>query len=63
MQWVDPFDSQKLCSCDWPWNARKAAEGWYTKEIKRLTEGYKKVFSDVLQDRTPATETEIYETP
>ena len=60
VEFIDPLDDQLLCSSDWPYNIRKAADGWYSKEIKRLTAGFKNMFSDILQGRDVKTITTIY---
>lgn len=59
VRWLDPLDEQELCSATWSYNIRRAAMGWYSKEIKRLTDGYKRIFSDILEGRTPKTETTL----
>ena len=60
-EWLDPFDDTRLCTSDWSYEKRRSANGYYTREIKRLTQGYKSVFSDILEGRTPKTKIHIYE--
>jgi hypothetical protein len=53
-EWRDPFDDTLLCSDDFPYNARRSANGFYTKAINTRRIAYKAIFSDVLEGRTPA---------
>lgn len=57
--WTDPWDNTTLCVNSWPYNIRRAADGWYSREIARLREGYRYLFSDVLGGRTPKTVTRL----
>lgn len=59
VEWHDPLDGRILCSASWPYQIRRGANGWYTTEIRRLTEGYRTLFSDILEGRTPLTKTTL----
>lgn len=49
----DPFDGALLCEEDLCYDARKSADGYYTRRVKLAREAFKSIWSDVLQGRTP----------
>ena len=53
LTWTDPFDDTILCTEDLAYDARKSAAGYYTRRVKIAREAFKKIWSDVLQGRTP----------
>jgi hypothetical protein len=56
----DPWDERILTRMKIIYDRRLAADGFYSKHIKQIVQGLRlKVFSDVLQGRTPATRTTL----
>lgn len=55
----DPLDGELLGTSKWPYNIRKAADGWYSRAIRIQREGIRPIFRDVLEGRIPSTKTTL----
>lgn len=53
VRYYDPFDGRMLCEQGLCYDARKSAEGYYTKYVKKFKAAIGQIFSDVLQGRIP----------
>jgi hypothetical protein len=59
VRYVDPFDGRWVCTSDYAYDARMAADYFYSRAIRKMKEGLKSIQSHVLEGRTPKAEIEI----
>jgi hypothetical protein len=53
VRWLDPWDGTLICSSHVPYDPRLAANGCYSKWIRRVKESAGRFASHILQDRIP----------